>query len=101
MSSEIELTSYKFVPIIIDILYKVNQYSHISDETKINIITQLLDLYEKVDKDTTDKDMNFKYMINDLNDIKKEIDNHTKNNTSISLTLNQIDAIWLYSSVVL
>jgi hypothetical protein len=101
MSSEIELISYKFVPIIIDILYKVNQNNHISDETKINIITQLLDLYEKVDKDTTDKDKNFKYMINDLNDIKKEIDNYTKNNTSISLTLSKIDAIWLYSSVVL
>ncbi len=95
MSSDIQLTSYKFIPIIIDILYKVIHKNTINDETKIKLITNILDVYEHLDKDTTNRDINFTYIINDLNDIKKIFENKNNNINSI---INQVYSVFLYSN---
>jgi hypothetical protein len=101
MSSDIELNNYKLIPIILDILYKVAHKNNMTDDTKFEIIKLILNVYDLIDKDNTDHDINFTYMINDFNDIKKEFENQKKNNTSVSLCINQIYAIFLYSKAEL
>jgi hypothetical protein len=87
--------SHNFIPNILNILYKIAHKTTIDDETKFKTITHLLNVYDALNKDTTNIDII--NMINDLDEIKKEFDEQKKNNSNISFCINKIYAVYLYS----
>ncbi len=88
--------SSNIIPLLFDIINKT-VHKNTDDEYKFNIITLALNAYDIINKDTDN--INLTHMIKDLNAIKNEFDNQKNNNTSISICINQVYAIFLYSNV--
>ena len=90
-----ELKSYKFIPIISDIMYNTIKNTKITDSNKYNTIVDLLKIYKTVDKNTIE----YEHMIHDMNEIKRFIEYQQMHKETISQALNYIEAVWLYSKV--
>ena len=90
-----ELLSYKFIPIISDIIYKTFKNTTITDSNKYNTIIDLLKMYETVDKNTIE----YEHIIDDMNEIKRLIEYQQLQNETISQALNYIESVWLYTKV--